>query len=317
MNKFLGKISGGVLVLCVLILISCSSAPKRAMKIYETYDVASQLYQNANTLITIGNYTDAATNLQQAYTMAVSIDCSSLVSKICLSGVSLKLAVPKDFKMPAITSGLPILHLESANLYSMAVDAAERSDEKDFLVAVCKIFRAQIYLKNKIVSEYDSILDDLRSSEKAVSKDPFYSGILDRTLGDLYAVEKKYSQAADCYRKACKVHLDNRYVYEIGQDYYYLARVQSLNGDKKSACDSILSALKHDRDSENTSAIATDYYAYASILIKEPYTKSDMEKALSAANSSALIFAAGNFNAESEKSQKLASNLKDRLAVEF
>ena len=88
-----------------------------------------------------------------------------------------------------------------------------------------------------------------------------------------------YDAAQKNFAEAARIHTNDRYLVEIGLDWYCLARAYSLGGKKSDAISAIQSALKYDKDAENTSGIASDYIAYSKILLKDNPT--DEEKKLS------------------------------------
>ena len=241
-----------IILIFSAIIASCSSAPKRTMQISSNYQKASNRYEKANAQLITGEFNNAGANLSQAYDIAVCIDSEELLCKICLSAVV--------YKSSAKESAQFFTDKTESDLLKEAKQYASYS-ENNLLLQICKIYEAKIFGTEEYIKELESI-------EKNLSKEPFYQGYLFRTLGDLYSNKKDYATAAVEYKKAAEIHTKNRYLYEVGLDWYYAARSYSLAGNKKEAVSAIKNALKYDRDAENSAAIASDYKAYAQILSK-------------------------------------------------
>lgn len=69
----------------------CSSAPKRPMLVTDTYTLAHSRLENANNELLSGKLSAAKRSLSESYSLAVSVDSTALLTKICLSGVSYKI----------------------------------------------------------------------------------------------------------------------------------------------------------------------------------------------------------------------------------
>lgn len=291
-------------------LISCSSAPKRAMVVTDTYELAYSRLESANEDLLSGKLQNARMNLSQSYNLALSIDNAPLLCKVCLSGVSYKIlesqvqnqnetenqnenSNEENQKNSAYSKSF--LDEKVDFVLDEAKSAANRSTDRKPLLDLCKVYEVQ---KNLVDLDSDKALDEknllavLDSSEKSVSKEPYYLGYLERTRGDVFMKMNDFEGARKSYLSAAEIHTKSRYIYEIGLDYYKAARASSLSGDKKNAVSAIESALKYDRDAENSAAISLDYLAYSKILLKGNPMEEDVKKAESLKNLSEKIAAA-------------------------
>jgi tetratricopeptide (TPR) repeat protein len=322
--------------LFVLSAVSCSSAPKRAMRITDTAEKAAERYELANTELLSGKVMSAGSHLEQAYELALSVDDTSLLCRIMLSRISQQLAIKNGMKeqtttaaesaavtetstpvssastgiSAATTAGIaapasgtaPLLlvHLgtDVDSLIESAREQARRSASKDTLEAVCNIYAARIAIsgiKETDTAQLSSVQNMLDGQEKNLGKEPYYLAYLYRTKGDAFALAKDYKKADEQYVKAADIHTKNRYLAEIGVDWYRAAQVRSKNGDKTGALSAIETALKYDRDSENTMAIASDYYAYAIILMKGTPDEKEKVQAQKAALWSSSVYRSGGY----------------------
>ena len=274
-------------VLVSLIFISffcaaCSSAPKRQMIYYDVSSLAYDNYEKANGAITRGNYEQAEKYLENAYAKAVSIDKNELICKTLLSAVSLRLQSPKT-ETSANDFGLPS---DLEDLISEAKIAASFCDNsiRPVLESVIRVYEARIKLdraRNNLESITNSEIQKYLDEEiKNLTKEPYYLAFLYRTKGEWAFFLMNYKSAAEHFKIAADIHTKNRYLYEIAYDWYLCATSFSKDGKKAEAIDAIQTALKYDRDAENSAAIAQDYMASAYILIRNSPTSSEKEQAL-------------------------------------
>ncbi|MBO4404606.1 MAG: hypothetical protein J5780_04670 [Treponema sp.] len=291
-----------------LFLISCSSAPKRAMQVSDVSAKADERYETAVSELSSGQFEKAYSHLTQAFNYAVSVDASDLLCKICLSGVVYKIDVDVlgEIKAPPEKS---FLNSSAEKILSDALVFARRSSDPEVLSSVQKIYEIKLALAKK-ETRYDEYLSVLDSVEKSISKEIYYTGYVYRTKGDIFVLKGNYKDAEENYLKAANLHTKNRYLSEIGMDWYSVARSRSLSGQKDAALEAVKLALKYDRDAENTPAIALDYMAASRILLKGNPSAKDKEEAFSLALWAAEIYEAGGFTAEAAECRSFAERIK-------
>lgn len=283
-----------------LLLFSCASSKKsrlRPMNITNTYTSTVNYYELANNDLCAGRYKNARSNLKLAYKSAVSIDESDLLCRISLSAITYRVSVPDS----DLEDDEAFLNKSVAELLFDAKTFASRTDRVDFFMAACTIYEVRIELAYG-GTDYAAYLAKLNAAEKTLSSEPFYQGHLNRTKGDVCILMKDFGNAERFFKKAAELHTKNRYLMEIGTDWYGVARSCSLSGRKVDAVSAISNALKYDKDAENTAAIAFDYYAYAKILLKGTVSDNDRATAKQYAAWSESIFRSGGFIDEADAS---------------
>lgn len=282
-----------LLFLCLL--SACSSAPKRVMLVSDVTNAAYSQLDEANKRIIEGNYVRAYNLLTGAYKRALSVDNAGLLCKISLSGVVLKISNPSlpegNPDAEEEDDGFPsgsFLDLPVESIMSQAEKFARRSDssERAFLESLCLVYEVRMLLESErassgdgVVSNPSSYLSKLDSVKKTVSKEPYYYAHLWRTQGDVFMASGRYLDAQKSFAEAAKIHTKERYLVEIGLDWYCIARSYSMAGRKSDALLAIQTALKYDRDAENSTGIAADYKAYAKILLKGTPSEEDKKLA--------------------------------------
>jgi len=301
---------GAVFAGCFFSLLgaSCSSLPERAMKVTTTANSADVRYENANNELASGKYDLAKLHFAQAYNLAYSVDDPDLLCRIALSGISYKIITGTlDAQNPGADSFID--SLSATEILAEARYFAERSVRSSVLSAVCSICEVNIEL-SKGNTNFLIYENHLRNAEKSLAKEPYYLAHAYRSFGDVYIRSKKYGEAVEYYGKAASVHTKNRYLFEIGTDWYGIARAQSLAGKKQDAISAMTTALKYDRDSENSSAIAADYFAIAKILMKGETSVVDRKDAKKNARWAASIFKSIGMKENAAECENFASEIE-------
>ncbi len=307
----------GFIFILAVVLASCSSSPKRPMLVTEISSKANERYEAANAELVAGQFEKAAVHLSQAYNLAVSVDASSLLCKICFSGIVYKIDV-KDFNanvkgtrnfVETEDSSGSFLNYSADKILSNAELFAKRSASGDILLKIYELYKVKLELAKK-GKDYAAYLSSLSGIEKDISKETYYLGYLYRTKGDIHALSGDYASAEKCYTEAANIHTKNRFLMEIGLDWYSTASCRSLSGNKQGAREAILMALKYDRDAENTGAIALDYYALSKILLKGNPTQKEKEDARASCLWASEIYEAAGFVAEARECREAAAAIK-------
>ena len=290
-----------------LLFASCSSAPKRPMSVTGAADKAYVFFESGNEGLTKGDLKQAGKDLEKAYNIAVSIDDSSLLCRVSLSAIVYKIL--KGDVGKAESDG-PFSSYSCDDLLSMAEDFASRT-ENALLKDICPVYHARILLAENpdSVENAEKAVSVMEGKDKVFAKEPFYLGFYYRTMGDALRVLERYQEAGAMYEKAAEIHLKNRYLYELGVDWYLCAAVRSLSGNRKAALEAVDTALKYDRAAENTFAIASDYEAYARILLKHSPSSEDMASAVRALKWASEVFASGGFAVQAEECRNAAASV--------
>jgi len=271
-------------ILTLLFLSGCSSAPKRAMQINTVHSLCNSTLENANSNILSGNYDKAKSLLAQATNLAVSIDDYDLLISCKLAYVSLFLSEnPPD-------SETAMDHYLEAQEYVPFSSNIERNK------ALCSISKIRIAISTYSISlNYDNLINELLTAQKQFSKDPFNHAQCQSILGDLYRLKNDYVNSEKAYLEAAKEFTSERYLSEIGITWYKIAQNRSLSGNKKGALEALSNAIYYDRCAENSIALGTDYYIKGIILLKGKASEADRMEAKTALKHSANIFdACGN-----------------------
>lgn len=285
-----------MLSIFIFCIINCSSKPSQPMKIETIQKTAITSLENANAKILFGDFSTAQKLLDNAYTLAMSVDNIDLLIKTSLTNVSLALS----YNPPKIENAY--------NSLNNAESFVEYSTNKKKSEALCKLSEIQIKLaENK--TDYESYILLLKNYENFFNDDKYYKAQCLSIYGDIYRLKKDYLLSEKYFLEALKNYTDNYYLSEIGLIWYKIAQVRSLNNQKKLSLEALENAIKYDRACENTKALGTDYYIKGIILIKDQYNEKEKKEAIYAFNHSADIFAACGMEELSNRSRQKAKEI--------
>ena len=286
--------AGLLLLLASANFISCGSKPKREMEITTIHSNAKEMLESANASILSGEYTKAEYFLDQAEKLSMTVDDYDLLTSVALAYVSLDLSYNPPHTQKAEAN------LSKAKVY------ASYSIDTDKNTALCALSEARIIIATQDEkADYSNIIRTLEKHQKVLKNDPYNEAQFESTMGDIYRVQKNYSDAEAAYNKAVKLYTDNRYLSEIGITWYKIAQVRSLNNKKQPALEALEKAIFYDRAAENTLALGTDYYVKGIILLKGNPSAAEKSQAKYAFTHSAEIFTAAGAGMEAMAQKSL------------
>jgi tetratricopeptide (TPR) repeat protein len=242
----------------------------------EKHILASTELENGNSALVSGDFSLAAKHLNEAFRLALSIDDADMLTRVLFAQISYQAAQNTAESWQS-----------AGNLLAQARVYAARSAGP--LAAVCDVYEAYILIFGPERAGAGA-LSLLGEKEKQLDKEPFYQGFWYHTVGDALVLEKRYQEADAAFVKAADIHTKNRYLEEIGHDWYAAASARSLAGNRQQAVDAVIQALVYDRDAENTVAVASDYFAMARILARYAATDAERKDAASRAEYAAAIY---------------------------
>ena len=278
----------------LFLTLSCGSKPKREMEITVIHSNAKEMLESANASILSGEYDKAEYFLDQAAKLSMTVDDYDLLTSVALAYVSLDLSYNPPQTQKAEEN------LSKAKVY------ASYSIDPDKNTALCALSEARIIIATQNEkADYSSLIRTLEKHQKVLKNDPYNEAQLESTMGDIYRVQKNYSEAEASYTKAAKLYTDNRYLSEIGITWYKIAQVRSLNNKKQPALEALEKAIFYDRAAENTLALGTDYYVKGIILLKGTPSAAEKTAAKYAFTHSAEIFTAAGTGMEAMAQKSL------------
>lgn len=277
------KLIFAILCTLVLLLVSCSSGPKRSMLVTTVYNSCTTTLESANGCILSGDYDKAFSLLQVASNQALSIDNYDLLISVNLAYVSLCLSYDPPHTEEAWD------YLETAQVLIPYSSNTDRNKAR------CIMAKNNIVIAdNSISTDFDNSINETKGIIKVFKEDPYNQAQCNSIIGDLYRLKNDYNEAEKAYTEAVKIYTNERYLSEIGITWYKIAQNRSRSGNKKGALDALSNAIYYDRCAENSMALGADYYIKAVILLKGKPTDKDKADAKSALQHSANIYNAAS-----------------------
>ena len=248
-----------------LMMISCSSAPKRPTQITKTYNLAVNQLDSANVESERGNYKLAENLLEEAWRLAVSIDSVELRVLTKLSQGNLAF-YQKNQKL-------------AEKMWQSALDESAAAENQE-LTALSKIYQTRGILSWSSQVESDKqknanqVIQIVTSQMVILKKsNQLYTAYAYMLLGFAKKQLGQWQQAEENFKSSEKIHEEMLYLELAAYDWYAIASVRSVAGQYEQAVNAMNKAIDFDRRVENTYGLANDYLALSEIYKKSGQTK--------------------------------------------
>ncbi len=281
------------MILTVLSLVSCSSAPKKPAEITTVRGIGKTQLQLANHQIDQGNYDNAMLYLNDAWNHAVRADDPELRIKVRLTRGNTYLYLGND---------------TAAEQDWQAALAEAEADKKDELAAAAKIHIARGRLLKAIAGGTSSpaLAGEVESSVLnemgKLKNEQLYIALAWTVAGLAEKEQSVWDKAEKSFANALQIHEKNVYLEQAAYDWYLIASVRSMSGKYGTAVDALMNAVSLDRRAENSYGLGCDWMALGDVYKK----MGDTQKAQDAYSRSKEIF-------ESISMVKDADQVKQRM----
>jgi tetratricopeptide (TPR) repeat protein len=239
----------GIFVIFIL-MTGCSSLPKDAEPVRDSYEAAEELYRLGMKQYDQGLYESAAKNLESALYKYAALDTRAELVNSALSMGKCVLALGETDRA---------LKIYMTSL-SFAGDLDEPEIVRDAANHIANLFLA---LNDLEATEEWLEYEDNIKDESAVTAEYY------RIAGTLQKRRGKLDEALRFYDKALAIEQLLPDVSHIGINYYLRASAYSLKGDYTSSEEALLKALEYDKFFELLPGIASDLQALGTVLEKQ------------------------------------------------
>jgi len=247
-----------------LVILGCSSAPKRPLEVFTIRNQAEKQLDLVNETADQGRYGDALILLEEARRLAVSVDDPPLLIKTGLAQGNIAFAIGSIW--------------EAFDAWNKALEEAKSSGDSA-LGAVCRIYlaRGQLFLlsrgrgaeiPNASLLTYQSIRNQVLQDIAAVPSDEITVALGWTVIGLAEKAENHYEEAKRALEKAYDLHMQGRYLTGAAYDRYLIASVHSVAGNLGAAIEVLKEALDLDRRAENGAGLAADWDALGKVYDK-------------------------------------------------
>jgi tetratricopeptide (TPR) repeat protein len=274
-----------IMALLMILLFSCSSAPKDTGDIYDIRKRAESVLDLGNREAGRGNFETALVLLDDCVKKAILVDDTGLIirsrlsrgnilislnkTEEALSQFEISLALAKDFGNAELLS-LGRIYMNRGQL------AAGSSNPQAVLESVN---RELPNIKNNLYIAFGW----------------YVKGLALRQLGS-------YKDAEDAVKKSLDIHEKEKYLEDVSYDWYLIASIRSLAGNYKGALEALDNAITLDRRIENSWGLASDWRAVGDVQRKS----GNIKEASEAYEKAAAIFRAMGKENEAKETENRA-----------
>jgi tetratricopeptide (TPR) repeat protein len=248
-----------VFFLCgALVILSCSSAPKKPAEIRAQRDGAEKQLELANQEAERGNFEGALSFLEQARQLAIRTDDPDLRVRVALSRGNILFYQGK--------------REEAAREWGAAAAEAASSGDAE-LAALERIYSARGRLLSAVAEgrgaeAAPSVRDDVDRAMGRIKKDELSTALGWTVIGLAEKEGRRFNEAEAAVRKALGVHQKGNYLEQAAYDWYLIASIRSMAGRFAEAEGALGEALSLDRRAENSWGLAMDWRALAEVYRK-------------------------------------------------
>ena len=277
-----------VYILLMLVLLSCSSAPKNTGDVYIVRDRAEMLLESGNREASRGYYDSALLIVNESKRNAVLADDPSLIVRCSLSRGSILFVLGRTD--------------EAFSEWEQAIEEAQKLGNPE-LLSICRIFHARGML-NSGRSSAQSVLDTVNREAANIRNDQMFIAVSLQVKGSALRALGSYREAEEALMQSLAIHERAGYLENVSYDWYTIASIRSLSGDTQGALQALESSISIDRRIENTWGLAASWRAMGDV-----YRRAAREQeALEAYNRARTIYIALGNDYEIAETEKRIRN---------
>jgi tetratricopeptide (TPR) repeat protein len=245
------KVIGIFILLIIIGLVSCSTAPKNTGDIYVLRKSVETGLESANREVGQGNFANAENFLIEYKRLAILSDDPSLITRVCLSYGNVLLSLGKT--------------KEAYVQWDQAVAEAQKSGNKE-LLSTAKIFMARGNLLSEKVAP-QSVIDEV-NREIVNIKNNLFIAYSWQTKGLAQRASGSYKEAEESIKKSLEIHEKEKALENASYDWYTIASIRSMAGNTSGALQALETAITLDRRIENSFGLAASWRAMGDIYRK-------------------------------------------------
>ena len=248
-------------IFVILILTSCSSAPKNTGEIYRLRLQAEEGMEVANKYASQGNFEQSLLLITDYKRMAILTDDFSLIIRCCLSRGNIL------FSLGRIE--------EAFAEWEQAISEAQKFKHNEFL-SVSRVFRARGNLLSNRASA-QSVLDEVTRESANIKSDKLFVAFSWQVRGLALRSLGSYREAEEAMKRSLTIHESEKSLENASFDWYTIASIRSLAGNTQGALQALDASIKLDRRVENSWGLAASWRAIGDVHRKTGNTREAME----------------------------------------
>lgn len=236
----------GSLLVCGIVYLSCSSAPKTPAENRTVRNEAGRLVQLGTKALREGQIAAARGYYEEAYRLFTSVD-------------------DPEGRIRAL-DGLGRVYPDKNEYWDRALTIAQFSGDPE-LIALALLLRAERQLLSQesslaeIPQEGENLATELRNCINLLQRRPMDKARALRLYGALLRSTGQYDEALKAFNEAASIDQKEKAYIELASDNYLIASVYSKKGIYNKAQEYLFIALSYDKRAENSAGIGNTYYA--------------------------------------------------------
>jgi len=254
------------LITFLLIIASCSSAPKNPEDIDVLRSQAEFWLKSANSNAGQGKFKEALIQLDDAKRNAVLTDDSSLIIRTCLSRGNVLFSLGRSD--------------EAFAEWNRAIAEADRYGDAE-LKSVSRVYfsrgellsgrlQANPQSQMRIEELAKIVLKKLEDESSNIKSNRLYIAFSWQVRGLAHRALGEYSEAEDAFKRSLDIHIKDKNMEDASYDWYVIASIRSLWAGKtaQDVLNALEASLAIDRRIENSWGIAASYRAMGDVYQK-------------------------------------------------
>jgi tetratricopeptide (TPR) repeat protein len=233
----------------LIILNSCSSAPRNPGDIFNLRNQAESGLVSANREAAVGRFENAFALLTEFKRSAILADDPSLIIRISLSRGNILYALGRTD--------------EAFAEWEQAIAEAVRFGNIE-LLSVSRIFYARGNLLSGRASPA-SVLNEINRESINIRNDRLYIAFSWQVRGLALRSLGRWNEAEIAMKNSLEIHEKDRHIENASYDWYIIASIRSLSGDTFGALQALESSIALDRRIENSWGLASSWRAMGDV----------------------------------------------------
>jgi len=236
----------------LLIIVSCSTAPKNPENIEVLRKQAEFLLKNGNKDAEQGKLDNALIQLTDAKKNGILADDLSLIIRSCLSRGNVLYSLGRSD--------------EAFSEWNRAIAEAESYGETE-LISVSRIYLSRGNLLSGR-SQPQTVLSEVTRESEKIKSNRLYIAFSWQVRGLAHRALGSYREAEDAFKRSLEIHEKDKNLENASYDWYTIASIRSLAGNTQDAIDALKASIAIDRRIENSWGIAASYRAMGDVFQK-------------------------------------------------
>jgi len=241
-----------LILITAIFIFSCSSQPKKTGEVFQIRAQTEKELALANREAGRGNYEVAKGLLEECKRKAILTDDWGLIIRCGLSLGNTLFAL--NYTEKAFSE------------WDDAIKLAEKHGNHE-LLSVSRIFYSRGALSSGS-ADAKTVLSDVNREAVNLKSEKLYIAFSWQVKAMAYRALGSLPEAENALKQSLAIHEKEKYLENASFDWYTIASIRSMSGNTQGALDALTEAIKLDRRTENSWALAANWRAMGDVYRK-------------------------------------------------